>query len=211
MLFLMSWRWGHPEMARWSFPVGAVVASGGLLLRMWASAWLIKNKELITQGPYSLTRNPLYLGSGLITLGHGLMSAVPVAPVLFPALWLALYWPTMRQEEDYLAMLYGIEYEAYRQRVPLLVPWPCLTRDKGDRVRASDSAASDSATRAATQRFSWHRMSYYHKGFIANLLVIVLYGMLSAARSTPAKERPTATNLMHYWQLAIVETVSTIH
>lgn len=176
LLLGASWRWGQAEMAQWSFPLGAVITSGGLLLRMWASGWLFKNKVLTTTGPYALTRNPLYLGTGLITLGQSFMSAVLPAPILFPALWLALYWPTMREEENYLAGRHGAAYEDYRRRVPLLLPrlWP---RHDETEVPASNDVADGEG-----QRFSWRRMLHYHKGFIANALMIVVYGVLHATR-----------------------------
>ncbi|MDQ3813438.1 MAG: isoprenylcysteine carboxylmethyltransferase family protein, partial [Armatimonadota bacterium] len=137
-LYLMAWQWGQPEMARWSLPLGAAIVTAGMLLRMWAVGWLCKNQILVTGGPYALIRNPLYLGTLLITIGQSFMSAVPLALIVFPALWLAVYWPTIRGEEDYLATRFGAEFEAYRARVPLLLPR--LWRACGD---TSEMTASD--------------------------------------------------------------------
>jgi protein-S-isoprenylcysteine O-methyltransferase Ste14 len=178
-LFISSWLWGRAEMTAWSFLPGAVITGCGLLLRMWASGWLCKRKRLTTAGPYALTRNPLYLGSGLIAVGHSFMSGVPLAPVLFPLLWIVLYWPTMCEEADYLAARYGAEYEAYRGRVPMLVPrlWPGRPEKPSLPVLDGDTQAEDSV-----QKFSWPRMLHYYKGFIANVLMIVIYGLLNAAR-----------------------------
>jgi protein-S-isoprenylcysteine O-methyltransferase Ste14 len=111
-------------MARWSLAPGAVVAFVGLALRVWATGWLQKNSALATAGPYGLCRNPLYLGTWLLVVGQSLMSSLPLAPVLVPALVLALYWPTMRDEERHLRALFGATYENYRSRVPLLLPRP---------------------------------------------------------------------------------------
>lgn len=175
VLLVISWRWGHAEMTRWSFLPGAVLTSGGLLLRLWAEGWLIKNQVLSTRGPYSFTRNPLYLGTGLIILGQSLMSGVPWAPVVFPALWLALYWPTMRQEEAHLAARYGVEHAAYRKRVPLLLPRLRPMRDEAVPV-ANDEE------RMEEQKFSWSRVFRYRWVVLSNVLLMIVYGVLHATR-----------------------------
>ena len=42
----------------------------GMFFRAWSSGYIDKDKELATEGPYSLTRNPLYFGNLLIGCGH---------------------------------------------------------------------------------------------------------------------------------------------
>jgi len=49
--------------------VGSVVVAIGLAVRAIASGQLRKNEDLAMSGPYSYTRNPLYLGSLLIGVG----------------------------------------------------------------------------------------------------------------------------------------------
>jgi len=160
LIFYCGWHWGHPGMLRWSLPLGMGVAVAGLLIRIWATGWLCKNAELATRGPYAFTRNPLYLGTCLIALGQSLMTGLPLAPLLFPALCVLLYWPTMREEQEYLLARYGGEYAAYQARVPLLFPrlWPAR-----------------GATANADATFSWPRVTRCYKGFIANALVILIY------------------------------------
>ena len=41
----------------------------GMFFRAWSSGYINKDKELATDGPYSLTRNPLYFGNLLIGTG----------------------------------------------------------------------------------------------------------------------------------------------
>jgi protein-S-isoprenylcysteine O-methyltransferase Ste14 len=167
-LFIVSWQWGRADWLPWMFPLGVTLAAIGLLLRVWATGWLIKNEALTTSGPYSLTRNPLYLGTLLITTGQCLMSDVPWAPLFFPALCLALYWTTIRQEESYLRTRYGAEYEAYAQRVPLLLPtWKWALNHENFSSR---------------QEFSWKRVRRCYKGFLANAVVIFAYVLLHFLR-----------------------------
>lgn len=44
-----------------AFSAGAVLALGGLGLRIWAAGHLEKLRKLAKSGPYRFTRNPLYL------------------------------------------------------------------------------------------------------------------------------------------------------
>lgn len=165
-LLFASYRWGNREMASWSLPFGAIIAIAGLFMRIWATAWLNKKRVLSTGGPYSYTRNPLYLGTLLLTLGHGFMSALPFAPLLFPALLLALYWPTILKEERYLAKHHGSDFQEYRRRVPRLIP----------RLWKSDHGALPSQT------FQSSRIRRCYKGFLANAAAIAIYFFISAAR-----------------------------
>lgn len=168
LLLVISWYWGRSTQWSWLFPLGIVCAVGGLLTRIWATGWLVKNETLTTNGPYQLTRNPLYLGTLLIVLGQALMSGVPWTVVLFPPLCLALYWPTLLEEEKFLSQRYGEEYGAYAKQVPLLFP---LWRAPGA-ARKTDP----------TQEFSWRRVQRCYKGFLGNALLISIYLLLHQAR-----------------------------
>src|SRR3989339_1941276 len=46
----------------------------GLIVRIWCTFYIgsRKSKELICEGPYSLCRNPLYIGTFLLAIGVGL-------------------------------------------------------------------------------------------------------------------------------------------
>jgi protein-S-isoprenylcysteine O-methyltransferase Ste14 len=117
----------HPEGHLVDTALGAgalillLVAAGG---RIWAALYIAgrKDQELVTQGPYSLVRNPLYLFSFLGFLGVG-MAFGSMALAAFMAVIFALgHWPEVRREETRLAALFGEPYEAYRRRVPAFLP-----------------------------------------------------------------------------------------
>src|ERR1700722_16569374 len=57
-----------------SLGLSLLLVGPGLWLRGFAWGYVGKNAELGTTGPYAFTRNPLYLGSLLITLGFGVAS-----------------------------------------------------------------------------------------------------------------------------------------
>jgi len=171
---ILSWRFGSEAMARWSFATGVLLTCLGLGLRLWAAGWLRKHEMLMIDGPYALTRHPLYLGTGCITLGQSLMSALPAAPLLLPALWLALYRPAMREEEAFLARVYGEEYAGYQARVPFLIPWRF----------SSASLSGESTQDGVARRFSWRQAwrNREYEAVLTNAVVIAAYGCLSLAR-----------------------------
>jgi protein-S-isoprenylcysteine O-methyltransferase Ste14 len=167
---LISWRLAQPGWAAHSFWPGVGVSLVGVALRLWAAGWLRKNESLATDGPYSWVRHPLYAGTGLVALGQGLMSGVPLAALAFPLIWLSLYRPAMREEEAFLVGKYGGEYEAYRERVPALLPNPFAHRAQG--------GAKFSAQFSWAQ--AWRNREY--EGILVNVIAFAVYGALYAAR-----------------------------
>jgi len=166
ILPFISWLWGNSAMAQWSYPAGAIVTVMGVLLRLWAAGWLRKNQAMIIGGPYAHTRNPLYLGTGVLALGHGLMSAVALAPLLFTVLCFVIYYAAMRDEETYLAQQYGNDFETYRAQVPLWLP----------RLRSYAAMNEDSG-------FSWQQVkrNREYEAAIINVVLIAIYAWLHQA------------------------------
>jgi hypothetical protein len=93
----------------------------GLLLRGFASGHVKKNSELTITGPYAYTRNPLYLGSILIAVGFALAARSLWIAIVLIALFLAIYLPVIRAEEQYLRSAFA-EFDAYAAQVPRFVP-----------------------------------------------------------------------------------------
>jgi len=110
----------HPEFI--SLSIGGAIAVVGILIRAWASGHIRKNQNLAVSGPYSFTRNPLYLGSFVLGLGFTIASGVWWLAVIFIVLFLGIYLPVMRLEAKELTALFGEEYAEYARRVPLFSP-----------------------------------------------------------------------------------------
>jgi protein-S-isoprenylcysteine O-methyltransferase Ste14 len=110
--------------------LGAVLLVAGEATRSWAAGHLVKNRKLITSGPYRHCRNPLYLGRLLIFSGIAVCSRLPHAAHLI--VWLlgllvffGYYLPRKeRVEPERLRQLHGDAYDRYRDAVPSL--WPRL-------------------------------------------------------------------------------------
>jgi protein-S-isoprenylcysteine O-methyltransferase Ste14 len=106
--------------------LGMVMIAGGVALDLWALKTLFDSKttvlphrcpsHLVTRGPFRFSRNPIYVGYTVSSLGLGLLFANPWA---FVAAGLALGITAqliVRREEWHLLSRFGIEYETYCQR-----------------------------------------------------------------------------------------------
>jgi len=92
--------------------------------RAWSSIYIAgyKLSDLVEVGPYSVTRNPLYLFSLVGAAGIGLASGSLLILVLF-MLSFGLYYPfVIRREEKDLKGGHGPEFLAYIERVPRFLP-----------------------------------------------------------------------------------------
>ncbi len=124
--------------------VGGAVALVGLAIRAWASGHIRKNSQLAVSGPYAYTRNPLYLGSFVLGIGFTVAASsswwlLALLGSVFAALFLGIYLPVMRVEAETLVQLFGEEYKAYAEAVPLLLPRISPYRPAG----ASKEAAAE--------------------------------------------------------------------
>jgi len=148
----------QPAWHLWGLPLILM----GEALRTWAAGHLLKDEELTVSGPYAHVRNPLYLGSSLsgvgflVILGDWRMAAAFVVSAL------AIYIPTVRQEEDYLKRMHGQAYEEYRRVVPGIAP----------RRRRGAAGASS----CPTGEFAWRRvwLNKEHKTWLALAALFVL-------------------------------------
>ena len=102
---------------------GLALWSRLVLGTMWSNLPEAKvGHELRTQGPYRITRHPIYTALigmllGSVLLGGG--SIFWLAATVAIALMLGI---KIRQEEKLMLETFGEQYEQYRQEVPQLVP-----------------------------------------------------------------------------------------
>lgn len=92
--------------------------------RVYCTAFLggHKNQALITHGPFSVCRNPLYFCSFLGACGIALMSNHVTILCLIPAVFLIVFTSVIKREETYLLEKFGEEYAAYCRITPRLIP-----------------------------------------------------------------------------------------
>ncbi|MBX9827068.1 MAG: isoprenylcysteine carboxylmethyltransferase family protein [Xanthobacteraceae bacterium] len=116
------------EMIEWIGIVAIVVC---VLGRTWTSLYIAGRKieQLVTDGPYSVMRNPLYFFSIIGAAGAGAQHGSIVAGLTFGVLAWAVFSVVARQEERLLADRYGAAFENYVATVPRFMPNPRLWRD----------------------------------------------------------------------------------
>jgi protein-S-isoprenylcysteine O-methyltransferase Ste14 len=91
---------------------------------LWSGAVTVKSDHrVVDTGPYALVRHPIY--TGLITATLATAAAEATAPALAGLVLIAFgLWIKARLEERFLAAELGPDaYGAYRNRVPMLVPF----------------------------------------------------------------------------------------
>ncbi len=91
------------------------IERGGKNRRVYAS-------RLVQGGVYAHTRNPMYVGNGLIAIGVTLATGSPVAYATFIPFFLFVYWSIVLAEEAYLTTAFGPTYASYCRRVPRFIP-----------------------------------------------------------------------------------------
>jgi len=97
--------------------------------RMWSASpnVLRPNHELRTDGPYAVTRHPIYSGLLGMLLGTVLLNGLGISLALLAvgAAFLAIRIPI---EERLMSTTFPEEYARYRERVPRLLPGLQLLR-----------------------------------------------------------------------------------
>jgi len=117
--------WAHESAAghieRW---LGYLLVAAGLLIRCWS--WLHlghrSSRGLVTTGPYSVCRNPLYMGTFAIAFGAGLCLDNVMLAGLVLLIVVLTHVPVVLAEERHLAAKFGESYEAYKRQAPRFVP-----------------------------------------------------------------------------------------
>jgi protein-S-isoprenylcysteine O-methyltransferase Ste14 len=117
------------EIIEW---IGFVLITICILGRTWSSLYIggRKIEELVTVGPYSVMRNPLYFFSILGAAGVGAQSGSMVLALICGALAYGVFSIVVLQEEKVLLERYDDKYRGFMARVPRFFPKPSLWTDQ---------------------------------------------------------------------------------
>lgn len=139
-------RWGaHADRALapadalgWARPLGLALTVAGLGLGTWAKIRLGRwfsgtfgvkpGHELVTDGPYAVTRHPLYTGIVTAFAGSALVWNSLLTMALAVVVILPLWVHTVIEERIFVAH-FGDAYRRYRLRVPRLIPFAIRPRE----------------------------------------------------------------------------------
>lgn len=137
--------------------IGMMMIFLGEGIRIWAAGHLQKNEALTVTGPYAYVKNPLYIGSILITAGFCILAdnIYILAAAFF--MFCFHYIPYKKKiEGDRLRKIFGSQYEDYDDKVPEYLPRRTPYSDK---------------------KISW-QFRYFIENSEEGILLIVLAGIL---------------------------------
>ena len=129
LLFMFIFYSGSVE----SWLVGLPIILFGEFIRLWGVSHAgsltrtttgPKAKKLITSGPFSHVRNPLYIGNIIVYTGFGILSysLFPYLAILAFCWFVFQYWLIISIEEKFLESKFGLEYKHYKENVNRLLP-----------------------------------------------------------------------------------------
>ena len=119
----------HCTAATWPFKAGIAIVLAGLLLEVFAVLSFRRKKTtinplrpentstLVTDGIYTMSRNPMYLGMAIILTGVALMMGC-LSPLGMPLVFCIVV--TLMQiipEERSLSEIFGTDYDNYKNSV----------------------------------------------------------------------------------------------
>jgi len=105
----------------------AVLAAISFYFALGSIIALLRNKTpfdpskptvtIVCQGPFQLSRNPMYLSLLLLLAGVALFTSSLWLCLAVPALWIVLDKSAVRPEEEYLERNFGGRYLEYKAKV----------------------------------------------------------------------------------------------
>lgn len=121
--------------AKPNFPgmvIGMILITMGEGLRVWAAGHLQKNEILTVTGPYAYVKNPLYIGTILITTGFCILANNIYLLAVSTFMFCFHYIPYKKKiEGDRLKKIFGSQFEDYDEKVPEYLPrWKPYSKEK---------------------------------------------------------------------------------
>jgi len=125
--------WNTPQgklLARLAFSFAALLLGAAAAIRTWAAAYLgsdvvhdlrLHTESLVADGPYRHVRNPLYLGSFLLSIGLGFLASRLGFLILVVGGATRILRLIGREEEN-LEQQQGEKFRKFARTVPRLLP-----------------------------------------------------------------------------------------
>ena len=125
--WLLPLPWIGPPMNELLFAIGWVVVAGAIAMEVAAMRTMTRAKttvrpdrasdHLVTAGPFSFTRNPIYLGNTMLMIGIGLISGILWFVLLAPLAAFATQKLAIEREERHLEARFGKAFRDYAKKV----------------------------------------------------------------------------------------------
>jgi protein-S-isoprenylcysteine O-methyltransferase Ste14 len=130
--------WFTPMFPNWWLEIGLAVLT--MVLAVWSvwfcsaairalgeqwslAARVVEGHKLVTQGPYSIVRNPIYTGMFGMLLATGLAVSHWIGLVIAIVIFAIGTFIRVRSEERLLREMFGPEFDAYARKVPAVIPF----------------------------------------------------------------------------------------
>jgi len=119
----LAWAVAAVQILIGGFCVWLSAAAVRTLGKQWTYvARTIEGHELITQGPYRLVRNPIYLAMFGMMVAFGLSLTIWPGFLAAIVIFLAGTAVRIRSEEKLLRATFGAQFEEYERQVPAFLP-----------------------------------------------------------------------------------------
>lgn len=125
--WLVPLPWIPGPLGELLFAVGWLVVGGALAIDITAMRTMARAKttimpnrgsdHLVTSGPFSFTRNPIYLGNTMLMIGIGLIAGIVWFILLAPVAAFVTQKLAIEREERHLEMRFGKKYRDYAKKV----------------------------------------------------------------------------------------------
>ncbi len=125
--WLVPLPWIPGPLGELLFAVGWLVVGGALAIDITAMRTMARAKttimphrgsdHLVTSGPFSFTRNPIYLGNTMLMMGIGLIAGIVWFILLAPVAAFVTQKLAIEREERHLEMRFGKKYRDYAKKV----------------------------------------------------------------------------------------------
>ncbi|MBE9552586.1 MAG: isoprenylcysteine carboxylmethyltransferase family protein, partial [Proteobacteria bacterium] len=110
-----------PQALRWAGYFLIIIC---VLGRTWSAAYIGGHKAriIVDLGPYSVTRNPLYVFSFVGAVGIGFSTGMVTPALVIGTVYVVYYRMIVAREEEHLTARHGEIYRDYVARVPRWIP-----------------------------------------------------------------------------------------
>ena len=104
--------------------IGFLLLVTAALGRVWCLSYIAgaKNDVLVSVGPYSVVRNPLYVFNFIGAVGFGFVVGNPILATLLAVAFAVFYPSVIRQEERFLTQAFGERFTRYCDATPRWFP-----------------------------------------------------------------------------------------
>ncbi len=125
--WLLPLPWIPRPLSELLFAVGWIVVGVALVIEVAAMRAMSRAKttimptrgsdHLVTNGPFSFTRNPIYLGNTMLMIGIGLIAGIAWFILLAPVAAFATQKLAIEREEQHLEIRFGKKFRDYAKKV----------------------------------------------------------------------------------------------